>query len=73
MSDTENIKMYAIQGTITLVVIIGIILFGVFIFRKSSDNGASVLQMFIGKKIGGICTSDAMCGTNKCRNNICVY
>jgi hypothetical protein len=29
--------------------------------------------MFIGKKIGGICTSDAMCGTNKCRNNICVY
>ncbi len=73
MSDTENIKMYAIQGTIALVVIIGIILFGIFIFRKSSANGASVLQMFIGKKIGDICTSDAMCGTNKCSNNICVY
>lgn len=73
MSDTGEMKMYAIQGTIIIAVIIGIILFGVFIFKKSSSNGASFTQMYVGKKIGELCTSDAMCGTNKCRNNVCVY
>lgn len=73
MSDTETIKMYAIQGSIAIVVIIALILIGVFLFRKSSNNGASVPQMFIGRQIGELCTSDAMCGTNKCRNNICIY
>jgi hypothetical protein len=76
MSDSEKIKNYAMQGGIVVVVIgviAAIIWFGVYIFNRSKDNGASVTQMYVGKKPGELCTSDAMCATNKCRNNFCVY
>ena len=73
MFASEEMKTYAIQGTIVVIVIIILIIAGVFIFRKSSNNGASTAQMFIGRQIGDLCTSDDMCGTNKCRNNICIY
>jgi hypothetical protein len=73
MFESDEMKSYAIQGTIIVILIIVFILVGVFIFRKSSDNGASTAQMFIGRQIGDVCTSDSMCGTNKCRNNICIY
>lgn len=72
MSDTEKIS-YVIPGIFIIIALIGIILFGVFIYKKASNNGATFFQMFAGKKLGELCTSDAMCGTNKCVNNFCVY
>ena len=44
----------------------------VFLWKRALNNGASTTQVMIGKKIGELCTNDAMCGTNKCRSNICV-
>jgi hypothetical protein len=66
------------NGQLIMVVVVGLIILGVIIavgvvlFNKSKENGASVSQMYVGKKIGELCTSDAMCGTNKCRLNVCV-
>lgn len=43
-----------------------------WLWNRALGNGASVTQVMVGKKIGEICTSNAMCGTNKCVRNICV-
>ena len=60
--------------------IIGIILFfvlliiaAVFIYRRNKNNGATLTQQYVGKKIGELCTGNAMCGSNKCVNNVCVW
>lgn len=61
--------MYICVGVFILAAAIGLAVWG---WKRSLSNGASATQVIVGKKIGELCTSDAMCGTNKCRNNICV-
>ena len=67
-SDKEMIT-FIVVGVIVLALGIGL---AVFLWKRALGNGASATQVMVGKKIGELCTSDAMCGTNKCRNNICV-
>jgi hypothetical protein len=45
---------------------------GYFMQKRQYDNGASTLQTHVGKKLGELCTSDAMCASNKCSRNICI-
>lgn len=61
--------MYICFGIIILAAAIGLAVWG---WKRALGNGASATQVMVGKKIGELCTSDAMCGTNKCRSNICV-
>ena len=44
----------------------------VFLWKRALSNGATVAQVAVGKKIGELCTSNAMCGTNKCYKNVCI-
>jgi hypothetical protein len=62
-----------------LIIVIGIIIIVVtiiiiyFLVKNSQDNGSSVKQALVGKGIGSLCTSNDMCGSNKCNNyGICV-
>jgi hypothetical protein len=61
--------MYICFGIFILGAGIGLAVWG---WKRALGNGASVNQVIVGKKIGELCTSDAMCGTNKCRNSICI-
>ena len=66
------------NGKLFLLIVIGLIIIGgivglsIFLWNRSRNNGASVAQIYVGKKIGELCTADAMCGTNKCRHSVCV-
>jgi hypothetical protein len=44
-----------------------------FIYQRNKKNGATLAQQYVGKKIGELCTGNAMCGSNKCVNNVCVW
>jgi hypothetical protein len=44
-----------------------------FIYQRNKKNGATLAQQYVGKKFGELCTSNAMCGSNKCVNNVCVW
>ncbi len=44
-----------------------------FISQRNKKNGATLAQQYVGKKFGELCTSNAMCGSNKCVNNVCVW
>jgi hypothetical protein len=68
-SSNKEMITFIVVGVIALALGITI---AVFLWRRALGNGASVNQVMIGKKIGELCTSDAMCGTNKCRSNVCV-
>jgi hypothetical protein len=67
----DNVQLYLyIFGWIIILAIIGVVSY--FLWQRALNNGATVAQVYVGKKIGELCTSDAMCGTNKCRRNICI-
>ena len=66
--DMELIMVICLS-IIFIVAVTGLVIWG---WKRALGNGASVTQVMVGKKIGELCTSDAMCGTNKCRKNICV-
>jgi hypothetical protein len=67
----ENVQLiFYILGGILFLAIMGVISY--FLWQRALNNGATVAQISVGKKIGELCTSDAMCGTNKCRRNICI-
>ena len=68
-SEDMQLIMYICIGIIILAAGIGL---GVWGWKRALGNGASATQVMVGKKIGELCTSDAMCGTNKCVRNICV-
>lgn len=68
-SPNRQLFLLVLAGVIILAGIIGL---SVFLWKRSLNNGASVAQVYVGKKIGELCTADAMCGTNKCRYNVCV-
>ncbi len=59
-----------IIGAILLFVLF--IVFAVFIYYRNKNNGSTLTQQFVGKKFGELCSSNAMCGSNKCINNLCV-
>jgi cytochrome b subunit of formate dehydrogenase len=66
--DMELIMVICLS-IIFIAAVTGLVIWG---WKRSLSNGASATQVMVGKKIGELCTSDAMCGTNKCRNNICI-
>jgi hypothetical protein len=67
----DNVQLsFYIFGAILFLVLIGVVSY--FLWKRALNNGATVTQVYVGKKIGELCTSDAMCGTNKCRRNICI-
>ena len=68
-SSNKEMITFIVVGVIALA--LGITL-AVFLWKRALGNGASATQVMVGKKIGELCTSDAMCGTNKCRSNVCV-
>ncbi len=68
-NDNVQLIMYIFIGILVLAGIIGL---SVYLWKRSLKNGASILQVYVGKKIGELCTNDAMCATNKCRKNICI-
>jgi hypothetical protein len=49
------------------------IIVGYFMHQRNKKNGATLAQQYVGKKIGELCTGNAMCGSNKCVNNVCVW
>jgi hypothetical protein len=49
-----------------------LIILSILTYQRSKKNGASLEQQYVGKTFGQLCTSDAMCGSNKCVNKICV-
>jgi len=74
-STLEKIKenyLLIIIIIISIIIVAGTIALGVYTYKKSKANGATYLQQQVGKKIGEFCSSDAMCGTNKCKYNLCV-
>ena len=66
----EHLTWLIISG-ITIVVFVIIIVIIVFVNKKARDNGATWLQIFLGKDIGSLCSNDGMCKSNKCKNNLC--
>ena len=66
--DMELIMVICLS-IIFIAAVTGLVIWG---WKRALGNGASATQVMVGKKIGELCTSDAMCGTNKCRNNICI-
>jgi hypothetical protein len=68
-SSNKEMITFIVVGVIALALVI---IIAVFLWRRALGNGASINQVMVGKKIGELCTSDAMCGTNKCRLNVCV-
>jgi uncharacterized membrane protein len=66
----EHLVWLIIIG-IFIVVSLVIIIILYFVNKKARDNGASWVQIFTGKDIGSLCSSDAMCKSNKCKNNLC--
>ena len=46
---------------------------GYFMYQRNKKNGATLAQQYVGKQIGDLCTSNAMCGSNKCVKNVCVW
>jgi heme/copper-type cytochrome/quinol oxidase subunit 2 len=56
---------------ITLI-IAGVITAAVLLYNKNKANGATLMQQYAGKKFGELCSSNDMCNSNKCRNNVCV-
>lgn len=48
------------------------IILSILIYQRGKKNGASLAQQYVGKTFGQLCTSDAMCGSNKCVNKVCV-
>ena len=68
-SDNGQLMIIVGVGIIFLALVIAL---SVFLWKKALGNGASASQVMVGKKIGELCTSDAMCATNKCRSNICI-
>jgi len=68
-SDTGQLIIIIGGGLLFLAIIIGLT---VFLWKKALGNGASVNQVLVGKGIGEFCTSDAMCGSNKCRSGFCI-
>ena len=67
----DNVQLF-VYIFVALVVLGLTIWLVVFLWKRALGNGATATQVMVGKKIGELCTADAMCGTNKCRNNICV-
>jgi len=67
----DNVQLF-VYIFVALVVLGLTIWLVVFLWKRALGNGATAAQVMVGKKIGELCTADAMCGTNKCRNNICV-
>lgn len=57
---------------ISILFLAGIIAIGVLIYNKNKANGATLMQQYAGKKFGELCSSNAMCGSNKCVNNVCI-
>lgn len=68
-SDNGQVTIFVIVLVIVLSLVIGL---SIFLWRRALSNGATASQVFVGKKVGELCTSDAMCGTNKCRSGFCV-
>ena len=68
-NDNVQLYLYILGALIVLGLTIWLV---VFLWKRALSNGATVAQVAVGKKIGELCTADAMCGTNKCRKNICV-
>jgi len=68
-NDNVQLSLYIFGALVLLGLTIWLV---VFLWKRALSNGATVAQVAVGKKIGELCTADAMCGTNKCRNNICV-
>lgn len=66
--DMEFIMVICLS-IIFIAAVTGLVIWG---WKRALGNGASTTQVMMGKKIGELCASDAMCGTNKCRNNICI-
>ena len=67
----DNVQLF-VYIFVALVVLGLTIWLVVFLWKRALGNGATAAQVMVGKKIGELCTADAMCGTNKCRKNICV-
>jgi hypothetical protein len=67
----DNTIMY-LGACICLIITCSMIFLIRYSITKSKDNSASTSQMFIGKKIGSLCSSDQMCASNKCRSSVCV-
>jgi hypothetical protein len=68
-NDNVQLSLYIFGALVLLGLTIWLV---VFLWKRALSNGATVAQVAVGKKIGELCTADAMCGTNKCRSNICV-
>ena len=56
-------------GIIVLFIIF--IIAGYFMFKNNKKQGATTIQQFVGKKRGDLCSSNEMCASNKCLNNVC--
>jgi hypothetical protein len=68
-NDNVQLSLYIFGALVVLGLTIWLV---VFLWQRALSNGATAAQVMVGKKIGELCTADAMCGTNKCRRNICV-
>ena len=68
-SENGKITIYVIVLVIVISLIIGL---SILLWKRALGNGATASQVLVGKKVGELCTSDAMCGTNKCRSGFCV-
>jgi hypothetical protein len=67
----DNVQLF-VYIFVALVVLGLTIWLVVFLWKRALGNGATAAQVMVGKKIGELCTADAMCGTNKCRMSVCV-
>ena len=67
----DNVQLF-VYIFVALVVLGLTIWLVVFLWKRALGNGATATQVMVGKKIGELCTADAMCGTNKCRMSVCV-
>jgi hypothetical protein len=69
--ENGNVQLFLyVLGWVIILTLIGFLSY--YLWKRALNNGATVAQVYVGKKIGELCTSDAMCGTNKCRRNICI-
>jgi len=56
-----------------VVLFLFLILSAISSYKRNTNNGATLAQQYVGKKFGELCTDNAMCGSNKCVNNVCVW
>ena len=57
---------FAIGLILFVIALIGVYLY--FYIKNTLDNGGTILQAFVGKKLGALCDGNKMCASNYCND-----